>query len=63
MIWRLTRAAYDVANLSATPADEKKELTYYARDMIQKALDITDDIAEVHNWYERLAKVVQDVRG
>ncbi|GMF32710.1 unnamed protein product [Phytophthora fragariaefolia] len=29
VIWRLTRAAYDVSNLKATSADEKKELTPY----------------------------------
>ncbi|RLN85777.1 hypothetical protein BBJ28_00017339 [Nothophytophthora sp. Chile5] len=50
VIWRLTRAAYDVANLKATSADEKKELTYYARDVIQKGLDLTKDVAAVHNW-------------
>ncbi|KAE9102157.1 hypothetical protein PF007_g14863 [Phytophthora fragariae] len=38
VIWRLTRAAYDMYNLRATSTDEKKELTYYARDVIQKGL-------------------------
>ncbi|KAE9347971.1 hypothetical protein PF008_g7573 [Phytophthora fragariae] len=37
VIWRLTRAAY-MYNLRATSTDEKKELTYYARDVIQKGL-------------------------
>jgi hypothetical protein len=50
VIWRLTRAAYDVSNLKATSADEKKELTYYARDVIQKGLELTKDVAAVHNW-------------
>ncbi|KAE9198867.1 hypothetical protein PF005_g15975, partial [Phytophthora fragariae] len=41
VICRLTRAAYDVSNLKATSTDEKMELTYYARDVIQKGLDLT----------------------
>lgn len=48
--WRLTRAAYDVANLRATPAAEKKELTYYARDVIERTLDGAQDVPEVHKW-------------
>lgn len=48
--WRLARAAYDVANLKATSADDKKALTYEAKEIIQKALDTTDDSFEVHNW-------------
>lgn len=63
MIWRLTRAAYDVANLAATPADEKKELTYYARDVIQKALELTDDVAEVHNWFGIMLSSIGDYEG
>ena len=50
VIWRLTRAAYDVSNLRATSADEKKVLIYYAHDVIQKGLDVTNDVAAVHNW-------------
>ncbi|KAL3669944.1 hypothetical protein V7S43_005318 [Phytophthora oleae] len=50
VIWRLTRAGYDVSNLKATSANEKKNLIYYARDIIQKGLDLTQENAEVHNW-------------
>ncbi|KAE9097585.1 hypothetical protein PF007_g16562 [Phytophthora fragariae] len=50
VICRLTRAAYDVSNLKATSTDEKMELTYYARDVIQNGLDLTKDVAAVHNW-------------
>ncbi|KAE9337823.1 hypothetical protein PF008_g12343 [Phytophthora fragariae] len=50
VICRLTRAAYDVSNLKATSTDEKMELMYYARDVIQKGLDLTKDVAAVHNW-------------
>jgi hypothetical protein len=48
--WRLARAAYDVANLKATPAAEKKELTYDAMEIIKKADDLTQENAQVHNW-------------
>ncbi|OWZ13883.1 Regulator of microtubule dynamics protein [Phytophthora megakarya] len=63
VIWRLTRAAYDVSNLKATSADEKKELTYYARDIIQKGLDITEDVAAVHNWYGIILSSIGDYEG
>ncbi|KAE8907578.1 hypothetical protein PF005_g21672 [Phytophthora fragariae] len=51
VICRLTRAAYDVSNLKATSTDEKMELTYYARDVIQKGLDLTKDVAAVNNCF------------
>ncbi|KAI9996605.1 hypothetical protein PInf_014337 [Phytophthora infestans] len=63
VIWRLTRAAYDVSNLKATSADEKKELTYYARDIIQKGLDLTEDVAAVHNWYGIILSSIGDYEG
>ncbi|KAE9326643.1 hypothetical protein PF001_g2320 [Phytophthora fragariae] len=63
VIWRLTRAAYDVSNLKATSADEKKELTYYARDVIQKGLDLTKDVAAVHNWYGIILSSIGDYEG
>ncbi|KAK1931265.1 Regulator of microtubule dynamics protein 1 [Phytophthora citrophthora] len=50
VIWRLTRACYDVSNLKATSDNEKKNLIYDAHDIIKKALDLTQDNAEVHNW-------------
>ncbi|TDH69591.1 hypothetical protein CCR75_002577 [Bremia lactucae] len=63
VIWRLTRAAYDVANLKATSADKKKELTYYARDIIQKGLDLTKDVAAIHNWYGIILSSIGDYEG
>ncbi|CAI5738487.1 unnamed protein product [Peronospora destructor] len=63
VIWRLTRAAYDVANLKATSEDEEKELTYYARDIIQKGLDLTEDVAAVHNWYGIILSSIGDYEG
>ncbi|TMW60077.1 hypothetical protein Poli38472_000119 [Pythium oligandrum] len=63
VMWRLSRAAYDVSNLKATPADEKKQLIYYAYDVIQKALEKTDEIAEVHNWYGIILSSVGDYEG
>ncbi|RLN57449.1 hypothetical protein BBJ29_005373 [Phytophthora kernoviae] len=63
VIWRLTRVAYDVSNLKATSAEEKKELTYYARDIIQKGLDLTKDVAAVHNWYGIILSSIGDYEG
>uniref|UniRef100_M4B8B9 Regulator of microtubule dynamics protein 1 n=1 Tax=Hyaloperonospora arabidopsidis (strain Emoy2) TaxID=559515 RepID=M4B8B9_HYAAE len=63
VIWRLTRAAYDVSNLRATSADEKKVLIYYAHDVIQKGLDVTNDVAAVHNWYGIILSSIGDYEG
>lgn len=63
ILWRLTRAAYDVANLNATPADEKKQLIYYAHEIIQKGLALTEDSAEVHNWFGIILSSVGDYEG
>ncbi|KAL4085645.1 hypothetical protein PRIC1_014981 [Phytophthora ramorum] len=63
VIWRLTRAAYDVSNLKATSTDEKKTLTYYARDVIQKGLELTKDVAAVHNWYGIILSSIGDYEG
>uniref|UniRef100_K3WAY1 Regulator of microtubule dynamics protein 1 n=1 Tax=Globisporangium ultimum (strain ATCC 200006 / CBS 805.95 / DAOM BR144) TaxID=431595 RepID=K3WAY1_GLOUD len=63
VMWRLTRCAYDVSNLKSTSADEKKELIYYARDVIQKAIDTTQDIAQVHNWFGIILSSIGDYEG
>lgn len=63
VIWRLARAAYDVSNLKSTPAEEKKELTYYAKGVIQKAIDLTQDVARVHNWYGIILSSIGDYEG
>ncbi|GAB9465172.1 hypothetical protein Gpo141_00002588 [Globisporangium polare] len=63
VIWRLARAAYDVANLKSTSAEEKKELTYYARDVTQKGLNLTQDVARVHNWYGIILSSIGDYEG
>ncbi|DAZ94566.1 TPA: hypothetical protein N0F65_004182 [Lagenidium giganteum] len=63
IIWRLTRAAYDVANLKATPAEEKKELTYYAQTIIQKGLELTDSSADIHVWFGIILSSIGDYEG
>ncbi|EQC35343.1 hypothetical protein SDRG_07055 [Saprolegnia diclina VS20] len=50
ILWRLARAAYDVAGLASTAAAEKKELTYFAHETIQKALALADDNFAVQKW-------------
>lgn len=62
-MWRLTRCAYDVSNLKSTPAEEKKELTYYARDVIQQAIARTTDVAQVHNWFGIILSAIGDYEG
>lgn len=49
--WRLSRASYDVANLKATSSEERKELLYFAKGIIEKAVELADDNPQVHNWY------------
>ncbi|KAJ0400464.1 hypothetical protein P43SY_004813 [Pythium insidiosum] len=63
VMWRLTRAAYDVAHLNATSADKKKELIYYAYDLIQKAEPLGKNIAEVHNWIGIILSAIGDYEG
>jgi hypothetical protein len=63
VLWRLTRAAYDVSELKATPAAEKKELTYYAREVIQKGLELTQDVPEIHKWYGIILSSIGDYEG
>ncbi|GLE07348.1 hypothetical protein PINS_up017510 [Pythium insidiosum] len=63
IMWRLGRAAYDVSNLRATPADEKKELIYFALEIMGKALELGDNVAEVHNWYGIVLSSVGDYEG
>ncbi|KAF0688607.1 Aste57867_19780 [Aphanomyces stellatus] len=48
LLWRLARAYYDVASLPSTPADEKKSLTYRARDTIETALALDETHFAVH---------------
>ncbi|KAF0733552.1 hypothetical protein Ae201684_009786 [Aphanomyces euteiches] len=63
LLWRLARAAYDVASLSTTLPDEKKTLTYYARDTIAKALDLDDNNFAVHKWFGIILSSVGDFEG
>lgn len=63
VIWRLTRAAYDLSELKATAAAEKKELTYYARDVIQKGLELTQEVPEVHKWFGIILSSIGDYEG
>lgn len=63
VLWRLTRAAYDVSNLKATSADEKKMLIYYAREVIEKGLNLTTEVAPVHTWYGIILSSIGDYEG
>ncbi|KAJ0400465.1 hypothetical protein P43SY_004814 [Pythium insidiosum] len=77
VMWRLGRAAYDVSNLRATPAEEKKALIYFAleimgkalelgdnvAEIMGKALELGDNVAEVHNWYGIVLSSVGDYEG
>nr|CCA18829.1 regulator of microtubule dynamics protein putative [Albugo laibachii Nc14] len=61
--WRLSRASYDVANLKATTSEERKELLYFAKGIIEKAVQLAEDNPQVHNWYGIILSSVGDYEG
>ncbi|KDO25778.1 hypothetical protein SPRG_09074 [Saprolegnia parasitica CBS 223.65] len=63
VLWRLARAAYDVAGLGSTAAAEKKELTYLAHETIQKALALADDDFAVQKWSGIILSSIGDYEG
>ncbi|XP_053100896.1 regulator of microtubule dynamics protein 1 [Hemicordylus capensis] len=63
LLWRLARALRDVAQLSHTSAEKKKELTYEALDYAKKALEKDPSIFAVHKWYAICISDVGDYEG
>ena len=50
ILWRLSRAAYDCAERVGLSRDKKKELVYFAFDVIRLALQLEQDNFAVHKW-------------
>ncbi|KAJ6663925.1 hypothetical protein lerEdw1_008879 [Lerista edwardsae] len=63
ILWRLARALRDLAQLSQTSEEKKKQLTYEALDYAKKALEKDPSIFAVHKWYAICISDVGDYEG
>ncbi|XP_073535640.1 regulator of microtubule dynamics protein 1 [Phyllobates terribilis] len=63
ILWRLSRATRDVAQLSKTSPNDKKRLVYESRDFAQKALEINESCSPAHKWYAICLSEVGDYEG
>ncbi|XP_060631548.2 regulator of microtubule dynamics protein 1 isoform X1 [Anolis sagrei] len=63
VLWRLARALRDLAQLSHTPEEKKKQLTYEALEYAKKALERDPSCFSVHKWYAICISDVGDYEG
>ncbi|XP_015276917.1 PREDICTED: regulator of microtubule dynamics protein 1 [Gekko japonicus] len=63
LLWRLARASRDLAQLSQTSPEKKKELTYEALEYAKKALEKDSSCFAVHKWYAICISDVGDYEG
>ncbi|XP_038248912.1 regulator of microtubule dynamics protein 1 isoform X3 [Dermochelys coriacea] len=63
ILWRLARASRDLAQLSSTTAEEKKQLVYEALEYAKKALEKNESNFAVHKWYAICISDVGDYEG
>ncbi|XP_070575764.1 regulator of microtubule dynamics protein 1-like isoform X2 [Ptychodera flava] len=63
ILWRLARAARDLAQLSTTKADMKKTLVYEAFEYAKKALSINQNNFACHKWFAICISDVGDYEG
>jgi len=63
ILWRLSRAAYDCAERVGLAADKKKELVYFAFDVIKHALQLEQANFAVHKWYGIILSSIGDFEG
>ncbi|XP_015668585.1 regulator of microtubule dynamics protein 1 [Protobothrops mucrosquamatus] len=63
VLWRLARALRDLAQLSQTSAEKKKQLAYEALDYAKKALEKDNTCYSVHKWYAICLSDVGDYEG
>ncbi|XP_063780109.1 regulator of microtubule dynamics protein 1-like isoform X2 [Pseudophryne corroboree] len=63
LLWRLSRASRDLAQLSTTGAAEKKRLIYEALELARKALEIKESCSAAHKWYAICLSDVGDYEG
>ena len=63
LLWRLARAARDLALKSNVSADEKKQLVYEAFDLSKRALAMDEENFAAHKWYAITIGDVGDYEG
>uniref|UniRef100_A0A8C6VRF6 Regulator of microtubule dynamics protein 1 n=1 Tax=Naja naja TaxID=35670 RepID=A0A8C6VRF6_NAJNA len=63
VLWRLARALRDLAQLSQTSAEKKKQLAYEALGYAKKALEKDNNCYCVHKWYAICLSDVGDYEG
>uniref|UniRef100_A0A8D2KZ46 Regulator of microtubule dynamics protein 1 n=1 Tax=Varanus komodoensis TaxID=61221 RepID=A0A8D2KZ46_VARKO len=63
VLWRLARASRDLAHLSHTSAEKKKQLTYEALEYAKAALEKDSSCFSVHKWYAICISDVGDYEG
>lgn len=63
ILWRLSRASRDLAQLSKTDKNDKKRLVYESRDFAKKALEINESCSAAHKWYGICLSDVGDYEG
>ncbi|NXV44773.1 RMD1 protein, partial [Uria aalge] len=63
LLWRLARASRDLAQLSSTSAEEKRQLAYEALECAKKALEKNESNFAAHKWYGICLSDVGDFEG
>ncbi|NXI69189.1 RMD1 protein, partial [Anseranas semipalmata] len=63
LLWRLARASRDLAQLSSTSAEEKRQLVYEALEYAKKALEKNESNFAAHCWYAICISDVGDYEG
>ncbi|XP_072013045.1 regulator of microtubule dynamics protein 1-like [Amphiura filiformis] len=63
LIWRLARACRDVAQMTETTKERKKELTYAAYEYAKKAVELNDENFAAHKWVGITLSDVGDYEG
>nr|XP_056710401.1 regulator of microtubule dynamics protein 1 [Euleptes europaea] len=63
LLWRLARASRDLAQLSQTPPEKKKALTYEALGYAKQALEKDPSCFAVHKWFAICISDVGDYEG
>ncbi|XP_025056011.1 regulator of microtubule dynamics protein 1, partial [Alligator sinensis] len=63
LLWRLARASRDLAQLSRTSAEEKKQLIYEALEYAKKALEKNEANFAAHKWYAICISDVGEYEG
>ncbi|XP_075561065.1 regulator of microtubule dynamics protein 1 isoform X6 [Pelecanus crispus] len=63
LLWRLARASRDLAQLSSTSAEKKRQLAYEALEYAKKALEKNESNFAAHKWYAICLSDVGDFEG